>query len=544
MVLEETTRRANRVNSVQPEDRDLTQSVSAVLSRAVVRHLKGDLDGALQILTNIDPSIESPELFAARGHVQMDLGDFNGAGQSYQSVVELRPQDPEGWFQAGYCLHKTGQTAAALDHLRKAADLGATWIEVPLAIAICLVGLKRYPEALDALETCLEREPDYVPALFTKAVTLHLTWDLAAAAKLYDEVLLHDPSSREALMNMVSLGLQQKNYQLVREYSDRLLTVEPESTVGIEGLALEAFARNDFPGAETQYRRLTALAPDTPEHWLNLGISIERQQQLPAAIAAFEKAFEIRPDSLMGHTCLALALWKNRDLENAKASYESAVAKWPDHDDLTLNLSYVLEEMGHPEAAEHVCDRFCTRKSDSGQVWFRLGYLRLKAGDTTASIQPFEAALNLRPEWPEAEVDLALALFQTGRLGESERVLKGLLGRLPDHVDAVKGLAAIELERGNTRASLALHVRLLDLDHTTAETYYNCGVLAQRLDQTADAVVYYRKALEKQPEFAEALLNLGHALNSEQKPQEAKECWIQALELKPDLALNYFHRAK
>jgi tetratricopeptide (TPR) repeat protein len=50
----------------------------------------------------------------------------------------------------------------------------------------------------------------------------------------------------------------------------------------------------------------------------------------------------------------------------------------------------------------------------------------------------------------------------------------------------------------------------------------------------------YREALEERPEFAEALLNLGHVLKSQGRPDEARDCWKQALDKKPELAQGYF----
>jgi tetratricopeptide (TPR) repeat protein len=55
-----------------------------------------------------------------------------------------------------------------------------------------------------------------------------------------------------------------------------------------------------------------------------------------------------------------------------------------------------------------------------------------------------------------------------------------------------------------------------------------------------DSVQYYQQALGEDPQFAEALLNLGHALKSQGKPDEAREFWRQALEQKPELAAGYF----
>ncbi|HYP14311.1 MAG TPA: tetratricopeptide repeat protein, partial [Bryobacteraceae bacterium] len=55
-----------------------------------------------------------------------------------------------------------------------------------------------------------------------------------------------------------------------------------------------------------------------------------------------------------------------------------------------------------------------------------------------------------------------------------------------------------------------------------------------------DAIRYYREAIAQRPNFAEALLNLGHALKAKGLVEEARACWKQALEYKPELAQGYF----
>ena len=50
----------------------------------------------------------------------------------------------------------------------------------------------------------------------------------------------------------------------------------------------------------------------------------------------------------------------------------------------------------------------------------------------------------------------------------------------------------------------------------------------------------YRRATEEKPEFAEALLNLGHALEAMGQEEEARGYWQQAVQAKPELAEKYF----
>ena len=55
-----------------------------------------------------------------------------------------------------------------------------------------------------------------------------------------------------------------------------------------------------------------------------------------------------------------------------------------------------------------------------------------------------------------------------------------------------------------------------------------------------DAARLYQEAINEKGEFAEAFLNLGHAMMSQGNEAEAKSCWKLALEAKPELATGYF----
>ena len=65
-------------------------------------------------------------------------------------------------------------------------------------------------------------------------------------------------------------------------------------------------------------------------------------------------------------------------------------------------------------------------------------------------------------------------------------------------------------------------------------------LLAQQLDEPEKAVQWYRSALDVRPDFPEALSNLGHALQTLGRGGEAQNCWVSALEKKPELARGYF----
>lgn len=64
------------------------------------------------------------------------------------------------------------------------------------------------------------------------------------------------------------------------------------------------------------------------------------------------------------------------------------------------------------------------------------------------------------------------------------------------------------------------------------------------LGRTERAVAHYRRAIEPQPDMAEAHFNLGTALGFQQKGSEAKPHFLAALRLNPEYYEAHFNLAR
>jgi hypothetical protein len=69
-----------------------------------------------------------------------------------------------------------------------------------------------------------------------------------------------------------------------------------------------------------------------------------------------------------------------------------------------------------------------------------------------------------------------------------------------------------------------------------AEAYNNLGIALASREKLNEAVACYRQALVLKPDYAEAHYNLGKVLPDQGKLEEAVACYRRALELKPDYA--------
>lgn len=95
------------------------------------------------------------------------------------------------------------------------------------------------------------------------------------------------------------------------------------------------------------------------------------------------------------------------------------------------------------------------------------------------------------------------------------------------------GLAHIQA--GYWQNSLTLFHRALSVSGDQPILHYNLGVALAKQRRLDEAIVQYREALKRNPQYAEAYANLGDALFEQGKTAAAVESYREAVRLKPEL---------
>jgi tetratricopeptide (TPR) repeat protein len=227
-------------------------------------------------------------------------------------------------------------------------------------------------------------------------------------------------------------------------------------------------------------------------------------------------------------------------LPAARKAYERALQIAPAHTGALWNLSHLYEKLGYTEDAEKCMEKVVENEPEREDAWFRLGYFRLLRADYAASIEPFRNCVSQRSDWLEALVNLGHAQWRSGDLDAAKASLAQAVATHPKSTDALRALAALSVAQGDYILAMDCESKLQQLGEPLAELSFNIGVLLEKSSLYEDAARTYRRAADEKPGFAEALLNLGHALKALGQEQEARSCWQQAVEAKPELAEKYF----
>jgi protein O-GlcNAc transferase len=167
------------------------------------------------------------------------------------------------------------------------------------------------------------------------------------------------------------------------------------------------------------------------------------------------------------------------------------------------------------------------------------GNARKAAGDLAGAAEQYRAALQAEPEFQAALYNLGVVLRELEELAEAEACFRRLLAVNPTDVEALFNLGA--LLRGTMRLAEAGQVlrRAVELapDNSHLLLYLGqVGIDGYSDDSLRDAERCLRKAIQLQPDLADAHHCLGTALELGDRPEEALRAHLEALRLQPENA--------
>lgn len=230
--------------------------------------------------------------------------------------------------------------------------------------------------------------------------------------------------------------------------------------------------------------------------------------RLDEAVAILRQILDVHPNHVGALAELGRVRRDQGDRAAALAAFEAAVAGNPSHAGLQAEMAGDLRELGRLDDAEMVLRGVLDRQPQQVDALIGLGYVLRQRGDRVASLAMFKAAAAASPDHHGVNAELASDLRELGRLDEAEVLLRQVVERQPQHVDALVGLAQIARRRGDRVTSLAMFEAAAAArpDHTGVK-----AELARELREFGrldEAEVLLRQVIERQPQDFDALVGL------------------------------------
>lgn len=503
-----------------------------------------------------DKSAKSPAAIArahahyAAGVVHELNGEVEPALQAFRRALDEDPADETLVLEVSrrFLVHKKPEPA--LEILRAAAARKGASGEIYARLGTVYMLQGRSDEALAANQMAAKKSPLYLPAyqnLFMNLMrakrsdeALRLLDEAARAtgadaefliglADLYHNYTLELPTQREAVNARalvvlrraaelkpvepeLRLRLADGLYQLgeSRAASQIYLPLLEQMTDmplirdSVRSKLVEIFLRaDDRVGAREQLEALSREDPSNPQPYYLLGSLAYDDKRWKDAAELFRKTLLFAPNFEQAHYDLAAAQLASDDAPAALGTLRRAGGKFtPPFLAEYLTALAEVRMKNHAEAIKHFTQAEIIAKAGeprrlTGEFYFEIGVAFERKGDRQEAARYFERALELKPEFPEAQNYLGYMWAEQGEnLERAKELIEKALKAEPKSAAYLDSMGWVLFKLNQPKAALDYLLEAVKLiEEPDATLYDHLGDIYAALNELEKAQDAWRKSL-------------------------------------------------
>ncbi|QRK13985.1 tetratricopeptide repeat protein [Archangium violaceum] len=344
-----------------PEDLELARALTEAQVKA------GHTDAWIAELQRRNAQAER-----AVNHYMLGLAYFSRASdagapavEAFERALALKPDEPEFHYRLGLVRLESEQYAAAVEPLRRAAELAPerAGIRLPLAKALHRTG--DAPGAVKALGALVRMNPSPSEVATARALMNQISDPFARFPKAAE------PKLEEGMRYLQELDAPNPAIiafeEILRDYPDLAVV---HSLLGL------AWQRLDDAGrAVEEFKRAIELAPEDGKNHFYLGELYLARQRPEAARPYLEKAVELNPMLDLAWFRLGELHLERRDLKAAGEAFRVLTHLEPDEEAPRGKLALVLQLEGDWAGAERELMAVVDKDPENVEFTLRLGIL-------------------------------------------------------------------------------------------------------------------------------------------------------------------------
>ena len=220
---------------------------------------------------------------------------------------------------------------------------------------------------------------------------------------------------------------------------------------------------------------------------------------VPEAEAGFNAALQADPTFAPAYLGLAQVAIRRGDLSKTQQSIKEAIDADPENQEFR--------------------DEF--ERLNELNTLMNKGIRSMKNGDMEDAFVSFRIANEKFPHYPESVFNMGLGHMRKKDYMEAVKNFHIAMEINPEHKNALAAIKNVaknffnsanqSYKRGDLESALSLYGKVLEVDKTFYQAYYQIGVIKSKMGNKDEAVQSYEKALEVNPQFYKGYFALGLA---------------------------------
>ncbi len=260
-----------------------------------------------------------------------------------------------------------------------------------------------------------------------------------------DEGAYHDPNALDvAIESFNKVKSMEKEGSPNYGFSELELT-KLYGTVLNKGA--ELYNENDYEGAYESFILAEKIAPNDTTALIYAGVSAQQLDKIDEALACYDKLIDNGTANIDTYkTTIYLLRVEKEDLDKVLEYTRAAADKFPDVTDFRQEEISTLINMGRTEEAENQLNTAVASDPSNPVYYYFLGYMYDEKGDTEKSIESYEKAIELNPDYYEANYNVGVVYYNLA--GEIYKELNELSpSEYTKRLDEFNQRAAVEYKK-------------------------------------------------------------------------------------------------
>ncbi len=398
---------------------------------------------------------------------------------------------------------------------------------------------KRWDEAIQALERALAFDPQSEKLQLTLAKAYLHNQQIDKGGATLERLLQGFPNQAQGWQLLGELRSYQERYaDALRAYTQALVINPANENIRLRLIAVYD-QQNDLPQAIAETNTLLGLNPDSLAGRLTLARLQRDSRQAAEAIKTYRDLLLRRPGQLQTILELGQLLEKEQQVGEAIDLYRESIKDNPELLAIYNQLARILILQERYEEALILLEQAQRQRPDDMQILTRIGLLQLSREDYLGGEETFRRALMLQPHEPRNLYSLGMALIgqqrnsealltlqqiphdsmvyaeaalqrgylyrQEGDLEQGVEILRQAVETGKQTVDLYYYLSAFLAETGKLAAAGMAVRQGLELYPDEPSLHYQLGIIYERMDDRAQALLEMEQVLTSEPTNADAL---------------------------------------
>ncbi|MDR3236272.1 MAG: tetratricopeptide repeat protein [Prevotellaceae bacterium] len=470
------------------------------------------------LLIRTDSTLHEAYLF--RGIAKYNLNDFIGAQSDFSRALQINPVYTQAYHYRAITESRLGKYDDALRDLHEAMALRPGYAGLYYARGIIYFLSQQYDHAIENFTRFLRFEPKVSEAYLNRGSAYLMMKDTMRSLNDYNTAVLLNKFDPEGYVRRARIYAMQERYEKAMDNLNEAIRLDSANTFVYFNRALVRNSMHDINGALSDLGKVLELDPGNALTLYNRALIRSQIGDYDRALQDYEEVININPNNVLVYYNRAAVYIELNRYGQALRDYDKTIELYPDFANAYMNRAYVKSRIGLIASAED--DRKTARHKIEN-------YKQKMGNDSTFSMyadtsKQFNKLLAFDAEF--ARNDFNNDLLQYRKVDIRLKPLFKLMAAAPATQPAFDRRyfnPALELLKQPPHSlymisdlqhvgeqELLRHDAVADSvlsENPTADAYFRKGVTQFQLRRFNDALNYFNKAIDADPDNAFYYIN-------------------------------------